>query len=509
MKSKTFAHVLLFVAFTVSLFITSCRKEENNFVTVNDYRDYVFEEPSVSGNTFYIDPENGSDNGDGSEQSPWRTLQEVIENGLIETYQHSESYNPNSELTVLNEGAPVKGGDRLILMSGYHGFINLNNFIFKDWLTIEAGTGQTPVLSQFKVAGAFENFYLKNLTITKDSYIGQENYWEAEDITRNTNACLYLGTGDFWGEGKNVKVNGLTLKTTDDITSWTIADWLEKTADGISLRNVENIEVYNCTIENISMGIAVEYMSDYSKIVSNSITNYSCDGARIISNHVLFAYNTIKGCFDIDENHDDAIQSYTRGADDSPGTGVLYNNIIRGNLIIGVNGPDQPLAGTPQGIGCFDGMFDGWIVENNVVITNHYHGICFSGMKSSKINNNTIIDQIPGDDLSPWIMISNHKNGTLSENCLISNNIVSRSVHIEGTNVTERNNYVIGTDNYSQINELFVDPSQFDMHLLINDLTSEYIIDRGEIIDGLLSSKIDKDKNNRTPLPDLGAYELK
>ncbi|NJO91659.1 MAG: right-handed parallel beta-helix repeat-containing protein [Chloroflexia bacterium] len=146
------------------------------------------------------------------------------------------------------------------------------------------------------------------------------------------------------------------MKTTDDISDWDENTWLERVAGGISLRSVENIEIYNCHIENISLGISIEYMSDYSKIVGNTIQNYSLDGARLISNNVLFAYNTIKGCIKIDDNHDDAIQSYSRGDNNSPGTGVLYNNVVRGNLIIGINGPDQPLAGTPQGIGCFDGF---------------------------------------------------------------------------------------------------------------------------------------------------------
>jgi len=488
--------------------ILSCRKSDNAG-PVNDYRDYVFEEPAVKGTTFYIDPVNGTTDGDGSAQEPWRTLQEVIAKGLIETYKYSDVNNSNSDLIVVNEGAPVKGGDRLILRSGYHGFVTVHNFIFKDWLTIEADNGSEPVLSQFKAEGAFGKLYLKNLTIRKDSYVGSANYWQADDITHNTKACLYFGSDNFWGKGKDVKISGLILKTTDNISGWTAATWIQRVAGGISLRGVENVEVYNCKLENISLGIAVEYMSDHSKIVGNSIKNYSLDGARIISNDVFFAYNSIIGCFKVDDNHDDAIQSYTRGDDGTPGNGILYNNVIRGNLIIGVDGANQPLPGTPQGIGCFDGFFDGWIIENNVIITNHYHGISFYGMRNSKIVNNTVIDQFPGDDLSPWIMITAHKNGTPSENCLVANNIVSRSVGAEGSNVEEQNNYIVGHSNYSQLTELFVNPAQYDLHLLQNSLTQEKLIDLGQYIEGIVSSKIDKDQNNRTIPPDLGAFEVK
>ncbi len=506
MKNLLLHLFFIFIVFAVA--ISSCKEEDKPSPT-KDYTDYQFKEPSVTGNTYYIDPEKGSADGDGSAQNPWRTLQEVIDKGLIETYKHNENNNPKSELVIVNEGAPVKGGDRLILRSGYHGFVSVNNFIFKDWLTIEAENDHKPILSQFKANGAFKNFYLKNLIIKKDSYQGNANYWEADDITHNTDACLYLGSNGFWGKGESVKINGLTLKTTNNISAWSASEWKQKVAGGIGLRSVENIEIYKCTIENISLGISIEYMSDRSKVVGNTIRNYSLDGARIISNNILFAYNTIEGCYKIDDNHDDAIQSYSRGKDNSPGTGVLYNNVIRGNLIIGVLDPDHPLAGNPQGIGCFDGFFDGWIVENNVVITNHYHGISFYGMKNSKIVNNTVIDQLEGDDLSPWIKITDHKNGTPSENCLVANNIAFRSIDVEGPNVEERNNYIIGRSNYSQLNDLFKDPARFDLNLQVNSLTNEYIIDKGEVIEGLLSSEIDKDQNYRTLFPDLGALEAK
>ena len=40
---------------------------------------------ATPGNTFYVDPLNGSISNDGSADSPWNTLQEVIEHNLIET----------------------------------------------------------------------------------------------------------------------------------------------------------------------------------------------------------------------------------------------------------------------------------------------------------------------------------------------------------------------------------------------------------------------------------------
>lgn len=502
----------VFILLAILIFVCYCKASKESVTDTtgdkNEVEDYVFEEPSVTGNTFYIDPVNGSPQGDGSAENPWRTLQEVVEAELISCYKHAENNNPDSPLIQINPDAPVKGGDRLLLRTGYHGYNLLNAFIFKEWLTIAAEEGHTPVLAQFHLVGAFEKVYLKNLTVVKSSYRGTGNYWEVNVLNHNTGDCIYLRSDAFWGQGQLVKLNGLTVKTTENTQSWSAADWVEKSASGISLRSVNNVEIVNCIVENIRHGISFDYFSDHSIGVNNVINNYSGDGCRLISNDLLFAYNTITNCYDVDENHDDAIQSWSRGVDNTPGSGVLSDVVIRGNLIIGTPDLDNPLRGTPQGIGCFDGFFDGWIVENNVVITDHYHGISFYGIRNSKIVNNTVIDQIPGNDLSPWIAINPHKDGTVSENCVIANNIVASSITADGNNVEEYNNWILGKNNFDLASHIFIDPSAFDTHLQDNDATRSSLIDKGVEFPDLLSSKIDRDRKARKSPPDLGAYEV-
>lgn len=506
MTTKSF----LAVAGILSIFLIfiSCSNDEPSSNSTNYIESYTFEEPAFSGNTFYVDPANGSMDGDGSKDNPWRTLQEVFDSNLVQYYKHTESYNPESELEVVNEDAPIKGGDKIILKSGYHGFLRLSALMLNDWLTIEAAEGETPVLSQIMLNGAFKNIYLKNLTVIKSAYEGDDNYWEATEITRNSDACVYLGSSDFWGKGSYVKLSGLTLKTTEEVSDWTADDWVEKAASGVSLRSVEYIEVIDCDIENISFGISAGYSSEYAKIVGNTVTNFSGDGSRVTSNNVLFAYNTIKGCLKVDDNHDDHLQSYSRGEDNSVGTGTVSNVTVRGNLFISIIDFDNPLAGSAQGIGCFDGMFDNWVVENNVIISNTYHGISFYGFTNSKIVNNTVIDQVPDDNVCPWIMIHAHKNGTESSNCIIANNIVSSSVSYDGTNIDVQSNYVFGKSNYDSVYYMFVDADNNDFHLLNNDFTQKKVIDLGTVYSDLVSSEADIEKNKRDDSPDLGAYEL-
>lgn len=503
---KTYSQILSILILISIIF--SCEKNKDDITNSNTYSDFEFEEPEVKGNTFYVDPQRGTPNGNGSKENPWRTLQEVIENNLIQYYKHAESYNPESGWILVNGDAPVKGGDKLILKNGYHGYINLQSFMFEDWLTISGAENEIPILSQFKIIGAFKNIYLKDLTIIKESYDGALNYWEAEEINRNSGSCLYLASNDFWGKGSYAKIKGLTLKTTNNVSLWTKDDWVQKSASGIGLRSVENIEIIDCKIENIRHGITIEYNSDHSKAINNTIKNFCGDGSRVISNDVFFAYNTISGCLKVDDNHDDGIQSYSRGEDNSPGTGIISNVTIRGNLIIGIDDKNNPLAGSPQGIGCFDGFFDNWVVENNVVISNTYHGISFYGMRNSKILNNTVIDQVPGDNVSPWIRITDHKNGTPSENCTVANNLVSSSISISGNNVDEYNNYVFGKKNYDSIYRAFINPDEIDFHLILNDFNTKNIIDLGTYFNGYISSETDKDGKERDSKPDIGAYEV-
>jgi hypothetical protein len=43
--------------------------------------------PYASGKDFYVDPQNGSMDNDGSAVKPWRTFQEVLTQGLIESQE--------------------------------------------------------------------------------------------------------------------------------------------------------------------------------------------------------------------------------------------------------------------------------------------------------------------------------------------------------------------------------------------------------------------------------------
>ena len=143
------------------------------------------------------------------------------------------------------------------------------------------------------------------------------------------------------------------------------------------------------------------------------------------------------------------------------GTGEVRNVVLRGNVFVNHVDPAHPLRTSMQGIGCFDGQFVGWVVENNVVITDHWHGISFYGMVDSRIVNNTVIDLDAGQPGPPWILVTDTKGGVPSENVVVRNNLAT-DFTIGGIDITQDHNLELtGPANPAAI--LVAPP--YDLHL--------------------------------------------
>jgi len=123
--------------------------------------------------------------------------------------------------------------------------------------------------------------------------------------------------------------------------------------------------------------------------------------------------------YKVDNNHDDLFQSFNLG------TGTFDDCHLVGNILIGSNDPNQPAAliGEPQGIGMFDGFFENWVISNNIVAVNHWHGISLYGARNCTVSNNTLTKQDINHPNSPWIRVVEHKDGRPSEDNIVTNNI--------------------------------------------------------------------------------------
>ena len=430
--------------------------------------------------TFYVDPENGSADGDGSQSDPWATLEQVVGDGLIATRDWaSKPPDSNTSLEPKNDGAPVGAGDTLVLMSGYHGAVQIRGAYNETTITIRAGMGETPKLSHLQLRSA-ANWHVKGLTISPSF---------ADEYERRT--MLDVSGHGHHGPSHDITVENNEMYSVDDASGWSADDWDSKAASGIGV-GADDTQVLNNTVRNTNFGISVS--GENARVAHNTVDGFSGDGLRGLGDNGKFLYNVVKNAWDVNKNHDDGFQSWSR-TDQGVGTGEVKGIVLRGNLFINNEDPSADLAATLQGIGCFDGFFTDWTVENNVIITNHWHGITFLGMRDSQIVNNTIIDISDGDPGPPWIQVDTHKDGTPSENVIVRNNLVTDLKLGDG--VTGDHNIEL-----SDPSAHFVDPDNFDLHLKKDSSA----IDAGSAMG---APSLDRDE---VPRPqgdgiDIGAYE--
>ncbi len=431
---------------------------------------------TILANHFFIDPINGDINNDGSINHPWSTFEEVIANNYIESYTNTLPYNESTnKLIIKNENAPVHAGDTLYLLTGLHGDIKLVNYNNIKNIVVMAYNSQYPVLKRLHLV-ACKNWVFSSLSISSEPY----GYYI-------TDRLVYLESHGWQGPSSNIDIVDCNIYSA--VEPWTKAeDWREKVSDGIHIR-CDSVNIVNNTLRNINFGIRAA--GDHINAINNEIVNFSADGMRLQGSYNLFEANLIKNCYKIDENHDDGIQSFTTN-------GVTVdNNIIRSNIITNYEDENQALLGDLQGIGCFDGFYHNWVIENNLIITNHWHGITLLGADSCVIVNNTVLD--PSPDKTPggsWIMIDNHKDGRPSTNCVVANN-VANSLNAKGFEI---NNVVFNS--YKEYSDNFVEYANNNFHLKKESI----LIDKA---DAKYAPEKDIENTNRNIgiAPDIGAYE--
>ena len=360
---------------------------------------------AVYATTYYADPASGNIANGGSSALPWSTLEEVISSGKI------------------NLLAP---GDTLLLRNGYHGSITLsgNNSLVK---TIAAEDGQKPQISKLVLTSG-SKWTIKGLTISPS--FG----------TPYSGNIVTIAEG---GTTTDVILEDCFIYSVLNTSAWTATDWMNTYSGIFQGRYGTNITLRNNYVYNMRFGIAL--CSFDSVCEGNVIADFSGDGIRTTRDGQTTQYNVIKNCYvdlaDGDANHDDAIQCFLFNV----GTGQVNDLTIRGNVIMNHVDPAQKFSATMQGVGFFDGPLVNFLVEKNVVITDHWHGISLYDAQNCLIQNNTIYSywwQTSG--LKPWIQLGDKPipAGAPSGNTVKDNMAMSFDFAADPS-VTKSNNTIV------------------------------------------------------------------
>jgi hypothetical protein len=442
---------------------------------------------SVSATDFYADPQNGKATNDGSEARPWKSLQGVLDDGLIESQEwNALPYNDSRTLVPTHQGAPVKAGDTIWLQTGDYGDLVIQGLYNSRVITVAAQKGHAPRFHSIKLQSG-SNWRFKGLQVSGEHHPGERQ------PGKRPQTLIAVESHGFRGPVHDVWVEECVLSSAENSSAWSAEDWNKRASNGIQADGTR-ITLRNNHLKNVNFGLSVS--ASHSLIDHNTVENFSGDGMRGLGDHCVFQYNLVKNCYDVNDNHDDGFQSWSRGPKGESGRGTVKGIVLRGNTIINYEDPAQPHRGPLQGIGCFDGMFEDWVIENNVIIVDHWHGLTLLGATNCRIVNNTVVDISPGRPGPPRISIGHHKNGTASTGCTVVNNLTTDLKTVPG--VTVGHNLIV-TDAAS----VFTDFRRNDLSLK----KGSPAIDAGALE---LAPKVDIIGTHRPQgaAVDIGAYEF-
>lgn len=414
----------------------------------------VFSTAYVKAATYYVDPASGSMSNAGSYTNPWSTLEAV--------FAARKSFSP---------------GDVLVLRNGYHGAPIISGHP-GGTVTVRPEEGHVPRLRRLVVAHA-SHWTLSGLDISP-LHAGSTSYDTGKHV-------------DIQASSSYIALQDSRIRSVFSVAGWSATDWNNRVG-GALVSSAPYSQIIGNRIENVSHGIYITKSAQHSVVAHNIIKNLRDDGFRGLASYCKFEYNTLMNMYSVTDNHDDAFQSYTNGPN-GVGTETIYNVELRGNVFISFTDPNQPYKSKMQGIGCFDGMFENWIVENNVIVTDMWHGLAFYGATNCRIVNNTVVkNPINAHGYTPWIQVNPHKNGTPSRGNVVYNNLTSDMNITASVGTVE---YNIESKDYAGH---FVDWSGFDLRLegsspAVNAGTTAY------------APAIDADARSRSAPYDVGAYE--
>jgi len=414
---------------------------------------------------FYAAPEGGGEAADGSAERPWGTLE---------------------TMAAANE-LPATGGV-VCLLPGHHGAPRLRGLHPTAPLTVRALDAHQATVSSLIIEDSAA-LTLQGLVI--------DGVTEIDPGLDERDTFLLQASEDV----SPLTLLDLIVQSADSSADWTWDGWWQRSRSGVDLRGPD-ATVLDCTIRNVHHALSVR--GDDALVQGNTIDNFGGDGIRGLGSGSTYAWNTVRDAY-IDEyevQHDDAFQAY-----ELEGDLRISDVTIAHNRFLLFTDPltdfvlEQGLVGTlMQGVIITDGYADGWVVENNLVVNSHPHGISLYGARNSRIQNNTVVAHpafVASD--GPWIRITDQeKTGQENFDNIVRNNLTAMLTpwDYDDSSIIEANLEVTEPDS------VYADVAGLDFHLL----PGTDAIDGG-IDEALAESDLDGAARRVGAAVDLGAFE--
>ena len=345
--------------------------------------------------TWYVDP--ASSGGDGTSSAPWPGLQSAFNSGK------------------------VAAGDVIHLEQGNYGQVSIQGQRFSKPVRLVSDPQYPAHFSALNIQRS-GNISIDGVAVW--TLPGEEPVRQIVEINSEN---IVLSRFDIRGSGPDT-----------NYFSWSKQRWLDASS-GIRARG-RGIVLRENRVTGTGFGIGT--IDAGAKVLGNVIRGFAGDGIRAIGDKTLVQGNYIADTVKVNDNHNDGIQSWSRGPNGRSGAGTVKGLVIDANTIVEWNGPqNHPLRFALQGIGLFDGMFEDLVISNNVIIISAWHGIAVYGGINAKIQNNTLISSSGPSREKPWIAVRDHRNGTQSSGGVVANNIAPR--YQIGAGPGKRNNHVL------------------------------------------------------------------
>lgn len=342
-------------------------------------------------------------------------------------------------------------GDTIKIGPGNYGYILIRGDSFNQ-VNVGGYTimgGAPSLTSNVKI----ESLDPTNRASIRNIDVRVSNHWTFSGIdVRPPHSGPSFTAVKFAGDGNRLENSIISY---GDHAGWTAADWNNNAGRGAYVSGDGNT-FFNNYLYSVSGGFTFDHGATNSQAIHNTVNGVAGDAVKALGDHTLLENNLFKNFKNVNSNHDDCVQSFSK-QNGVIGAGAVVGLTIRGNLCIASEDQADPFYSGTQGYALFNGTAKDWTVENNILVSSTYHGIFLAAAENAMISNNTILDDNGGINGANTVWIRNNGSGPGNE---VIDNIANTIV--PNSNNFHQNNAEIDIIDYD---DWFINWMEYDFRL--------------------------------------------